>query len=91
MGQTVNRCVSKHCEKPNFLKVHNEFGKVTKFETFRSLFSGRCGRFKKCRLMNPWNNTKEGPCASELLLIEFSPNLIGIAVPLYLAAASNLF
>ena len=39
----------------------------------------------------PWNNTKEGPCASELLLIEFSPNLIGIAVPLYLAAASNLF
>ena len=43
---------SKHCEKPkknffDFLKVHNELGKVTKFWPSRPLFSWRNSHLKK--------------------------------------------
>ena len=36
-----------------FLKVHNEWGKVTKFGTFKPLFSWRNWRLKKSRLIQP--------------------------------------
>ena len=37
----------------DFLKVHNELGKVTKFWTSRPLFSWRNSHLKKCGMIQP--------------------------------------